>query len=111
MAGHDDRAFDVRRIDPEIGDQRLGEAFYRELCRRIGGMRNARPDRRPETVDAAGIDDVALLRFEQHRQEGAGAVVNPAPTDVEGPLPFLAAVRDHAAATADTGIVEEEMDL
>src|SRR5215469_10170040 len=111
MAGHDDRAFDVRRIDPEIGDQRLGEAFYRELCRRIGGMRNARPDRRPETVDAAGIDDVALLSFQQHRQEGAGAVVNSAPTDVEGPLPFLSAVGDHTAAAADTGIVEEEMDL
>jgi len=25
LAGHDDRAFDVRRVDPQIGDQRLGE--------------------------------------------------------------------------------------
>jgi len=57
------------------------------------------------------FDDVALLRLEQQRQEGAGAVVNAAPTDVEGPLPFLAAVGDHAAAATDTGIVEEEMNL
>ena len=74
-------------------------------------MRNARPDRRPEAVDAAGIDDVALLRLQQHRQEGAGAVVDPAPAHVERPFPLLAAMGEHAAAAADTGIVEEEMDL
>src|SRR5690348_7361412 len=74
-------------------------------------MRNARPDRRPETVDAAGVDDVALLRLLQHGQKKAGAVVDPAPADVERPFPLLAAMREHAAAAADTGIVEEEMDL
>ena len=111
MAGHDDRAFDVWRVDLEIGDQRLGEAFHCEFRRRIGGMRNARSDRRPEAVDAAGVDDVALVRFQHHRQEGAGAVVDPAPAHVERPFPLLAAMGEHAAAAADTGIVEEEMDL
>src|ERR1700759_4250094 len=100
MAGHHYRALYVRRIDLEVRDQRLGEAFHREFCRRIRGMRNTRPDRRPEAVHAAGIDDMALLRLPQHRQEGAGAVVDPTPADVEGPLPLLPAMREHAAAAA-----------
>jgi hypothetical protein len=32
LAGHDDRAFDVRRVDPQIGDQRLGEPIDREFA-------------------------------------------------------------------------------
>ena len=47
----------------------------------------------------------------QHRQKGAGVVVDAAPADVEGPFPFLAAVGDHAAAAADAGVVEQQMDL
>src|SRR5271163_3635388 len=74
-------------------------------------MRNMRSDRSPETIDAAGIDDVALLRLQHHRQEGAGAVVDAAPAHVEGSFPLLAAMGEHAAAAADTGIIEEEMDL
>src|ERR1700758_5192043 len=70
-----------------------------------------RPNRRPKAVDAAGIDDVALLRLLQHRQKGTGTVVAPAPTNVESPLPFLSAVRKHTAPTADTSVVEEQMDL
>src|SRR5438105_7015215 len=74
-------------------------------------MRDAWPDRGPKAVDATGVDDVALLGLLQHRQKRAGAVVDAAPADVEGALPFLAAVRKHAAAAADPGIVEQEMDL
>src|SRR6516225_3219963 len=74
-------------------------------------MRYARADRGPEAVDAAGIDDMAFLRLLQHRQEGAGAVVDAAPADVERLFPLLAAMREHAAATANTGIVEEKMEL
>ena len=74
-------------------------------------MRNTRPDRRPEAIDAAGIDDVTLFRLQQHRQESAGAVVDPAPAHIECLFPFLTAMGEHAAAAADTGIVEEEMDL
>ena len=70
-----------------------------------------RPDRRPETVDAAGIDDVTFLRLLQHRQEGAGAVVDPAPAHIERLFPLLTAMGEHAAAPTDTGIVEEEMEL
>ena len=33
VAGHHDRAFDVRRVQPEVGLQRLGEALHRELGR------------------------------------------------------------------------------
>src|SRR5215469_4469727 len=111
MAGHDDRALDVRRVDPEIGDQGLGEAFDRKFCRGISGMRNVRSDRRPKAVDAAGIDDVALLDFHQHRQEEASAVVDPAPAYVECPFPLVAAMSEHAAAAADSGVVEKQLDL
>src|SRR5437016_7218522 len=88
LAGHDDRAFDMRRVDPQVGDQRLGEPLDREFRGRIGSMRDAWPDRRPKTVDAAGIDDVALFGVLQHWQKRAGAVIDTAPADVEGALPF-----------------------
>ena len=47
--------------------------------------------RGPKAVDAAGVDDVALLGVLQHRQKRAGAVVDAAPADVESALPFVAA--------------------
>ena len=50
-----------------------------------------RPDGGPKAVDAAGVDDVALLGVLQHRQKRAGAVVDAAPADVESALPFVAA--------------------
>jgi hypothetical protein len=61
MAGHDDRAFDVRRVDSQIGNQRLGETLDREFRRGIGRLRQVRSDRGPEAIDAAGVDNVALL--------------------------------------------------
>ena len=73
-----DRAFDVRRVDPQISDQRLAEPLDGEFGGRIGGMRDAWPDRRPKAVDAAGVDDVALLGVLQHRQKRAGAVIDAA---------------------------------
>jgi hypothetical protein len=96
----------MRRVDAQIGDQRLGEAFDGEFCRAVGGVRDARPDRGPEAVDAARVDDMAFLGLLQHRQKRTRAVVDAAPADVKGALPFLAAVRKHAAAAADPGIVE-----
>src|ERR1700736_2478065 len=59
------------------------------------------PADKVEAVDAAGVDNVALLGLQQQRQESTGAVIDAAPADVEGPLPFLAAVDDQAAAAAD----------
>src|SRR5437660_6359365 len=76
-----------------------------------GGMRDAWPDRGPKAVDATGVDDVALLGFLQHRQKRAGAVIDAAPADVERALPFVAAIGNHAAAAADTGVVEQQVDL
>ena len=111
MAGHHHRAFDVRRVEPEIVDQRLGEALHREFGGAVGGVRHAQSDRGPEAVDAAGVDDVALVGLQQHRQEGADAEINAAPADVEGPFPLLAGVGEQAAAAADAGVVEQQMDL
>src|SRR6202043_3162427 len=92
LARHDDRAFDVRRVDPQISDQRLGKTLYGKFRGRIGGMRDAWPDRGPKAVDATGVDDVALLGVLQHRQKRAGAVIDAAPADVECALPFFGAV-------------------
>src|SRR5262249_19650733 len=61
LARHDDRALDVRRVDPQISNQRLAEPLDREFRGRISGMRDTWPDRGPKAVDAAGVDDVALL--------------------------------------------------
>ena len=110
VARHDDRALDVRGIDSEVGLQRLGEALHRELGGAVGGLRQVRADLRPEAVDAGGVDDVALVGLLQHRQEGARAVIDAEPADVEGALPLLAAVGKHAGAAADPGVVEQEMD-
>src|SRR6266446_168550 len=74
-------------------------------------MRDAWPDRSPKAVDAAGVDDVALLGVLQHRQKRTGAVIDAAPADVERALPFVAAIGNHAAAAADTGVVEQQVDL
>src|SRR5882762_8810598 len=74
-------------------------------------MRDAWPDRGPKAVDATGVDDVALLGVLQHRQKRAGAVIDAAPADVERALPFVAAIGNHAAAAADTGVVEQQVDL
>src|SRR5215471_14941262 len=46
-------------------------------------MRDGWSDRGPKTVDAAGVDDVALLGVLQHRQKRAGAVIDAAPADVD----------------------------
>ena len=53
---------------------------------------------------------MALVGLHQHRQEGADAEIDPAPADVEGPFPLLPRVGEHAAAAADAGIVEQQMD-
>ena len=50
LARHDDRAFDVRRVDLQISDQRLGKTLYGKFRGRIGGMRDAWPDRGPKAV-------------------------------------------------------------
>jgi hypothetical protein len=50
LAGHDDRAFDVRRVDPQIRDQRLGEPLDREFRgpnrRCVGCVARPRPKSR-----------------------------------------------------------------
>src|SRR6267142_539065 len=111
MAGHHHGAFDVRRVETEIVDQRFGESLHREFGGAIGGVRYARPDGGPEPVDAGGVDDMALVGFQQQRQKGSDAEINAAPADVEGLFPLLARVGEQAAAAADAGVVEQQMDL
>ena len=84
--------------------------FHREFRGTVGGVRNARPDRGPEAIDAAGIDNVARIGPLKHGQEGTRAVVDAAPADIERPLPLLAGVGDHTAAAPDAGVVEQQMD-
>src|SRR5882762_9978588 len=54
---------------------------------------------------------MALVSPKQQRQEGANAEIDAAPADVEGALPLLARIGEQAAAAADAGIVEQQMDL
>src|SRR5690349_13863027 len=74
-------------------------------------MGDAWSNRGPKTIDAAGINDVALFRILQHRQKRAGGIIDAAPADVERALPFVAAIGNHAAAAADTRVVEQQVDL
>ena len=106
---HDDRAFDVRRMHAEIADQGLGKALHGELRRAIRGMRRTRPERCPEPVHAADVDDVARVRVHQHRQEGPRAEIDAAPADVEGSFPLGPAVGEQAAAAGDAGVIEEQV--
>jgi hypothetical protein len=48
-------------VDPQISDQRFGETLYGKFRRGIGRLRQVWSDRGPEAVDAAGVDNVALL--------------------------------------------------
>ena len=111
VAGHHDRTLDVRCVDAQVGDQRLGEALHGELRRRVRRVRPLRTHARPEPVDARGVDDVALVGGDEQREEGAGAVVHAAPAHGEAPVPRLAAVGEQAAAAAQAGVVEQQVDV
>src|SRR4051794_15103531 len=99
------------RVETEVGDQRLREALDGELRRAVGGVGDVRAERRPEAVDAARVDDVAFLAGEQQRQERARAEVDAAPADAEGAIPLRPFIGDEAAATADAGVVEQQVDV
>src|SRR5262249_55715791 len=62
-------------------------------------------------VDAAGVDDVAFIRLPQQRQEGSRAIINTVPADAKRLVPVGAVAIDEAAATANTGVVEQQMDV
>ena len=111
MAGHHHRAFDVRSVEPQIVDQRFGETLHRELGGAVGGVRYAHSHGSPEAIDAAGVDDMALVGLHQHGQEGAHSEIDATPADVEGSFPLLAGIGEQTAAAADAGIIEQQVDL
>ena len=72
------------------------------------------PTRGAKTVDAAGVDHMAAATAcagDEHLAERAGHEVDAVPADVERAFPFLAAVLDEAAATADARVVEKQVDV
>ena len=93
VAGHDDGHLHVRGVDPEVLEQRLGEALHGELRRAVGGVRDAGTERCPETVHAAGVDEVAVVAGDEQRDEGPCAVVDAAPADRERLVPLRRAAR------------------
>ena len=111
MAGHDDRAGHIRRIQAQVGDEGFGEALDRKLGSRIGGMRHAGAKTGPEAIDAADVHQMAARAGHQHRQEGARPEIHAEPDHIESPLP-LAAITGHKTATAaDAGVIEEQIDV
>src|SRR5579859_1390545 len=109
MSWHYDRDLDVRRCPSEVGDQGFGKALYGELRSRIGRMADVGSKARPKAVDARGVDDVGFIGGLQHRQKGAHAQIDAAPTDIECSFPVLTTIRDDRAAAANSGIVEKQM--
>ena len=108
---HHDGDPDLRRVGAQVFDERLGEALDGELGRAVGRVRNARAKCRPEAVHAAGVDQDAVAAGDQQRQERAGAEIHPPPVDGEGALPLLPGVLDEAAAAADAGVGEDQVDV
>ena len=111
MPRHHQHAAHVRRVHPQVGDQRLGEALDRELGRAVSGVRHGRAQAGPEAVDAADIDDAAHRAGHQHRHERPGAEIHAEPVDVEGALPVGPPTGDEAAATGRAGVVEQQVDV
>ena len=99
------------RVVGEIGDQRLAEALDRELRRAVRGVCALGIQSRPETVDAAGVDQVRIGACEQHRHERPGTVVDAEPADVEGALPLVAGIAREASTAGDARVVEQQVDM
>src|SRR6516162_11821957 len=99
------------RIEREVGDQRFGKTLHCKFCRAIGSVRTPRPERGPKAIDAAGVDDVALVRLLQQWQKGPRAEIDPVPADAKRPFPFCTAAIDEASTAANAGIVEQQMDV
>ena len=68
-------------------------------------------NRSPKAVHAARVDDIPVWTGHHERQKRPRAVIDAPPADSERPLPLGAVSGDEAASSADTGIVEEEMDV
>ena len=74
-------------------------------------MRPIRADTREEAVDARRVDDVPFLGGGDGVEEDPRAVVDPSPADGEAAVPRLPRVGEQAASTAQTGVVEQQVDM
>jgi hypothetical protein len=75
----DEHCGKVRRVPLEVDNQRLGEPAHCELRRRVGRVRGARAETRPDRVDRRRVHDRTLIGGEQHRQEFSCAVIGTRP--------------------------------
>lgn len=108
---HHDRRLKVRCIEPEVIDQCFGESLDGKFGRTIGRMRYVAPKRCPESIDTAGIHNVPLTALEQHGQKRPAKIVDAVPADIECPLPLFPRAVNETAATTNTGIVEQQIDV
>src|SRR5262249_21312343 len=99
----------MRSIRPEIVDECFREPLDGKFGRTVGRVRHARSQRSPEAIYAARVDDAGFAGVYEQWQEGSRAKINPAPADVEGPIPLGAAIGEQAAAAPDAGIIEEQV--
>src|SRR5262249_12116527 len=95
----------------EVLYERFREAAHGDLGRAVGVVRHAWAKRCPEAVHTAGVDQHAIAAGDQQRHERAGAVVHPPPVDGERTLPLRPGVGDEAAAAADAGVAEHQVDV
>ena len=111
VTGHHDRDLHVRRVDAEVFEQGLGEALHRELRRAVGGVRNAGAERAQNPFTLLVLTRWPSVLATSSGHERAAAVVDARPVDRERLVPLLAITGDEAAATADAGVVEQQIDV
>jgi hypothetical protein len=64
VAGHDHRYLHVRGIAAQVGNQSLRESLHRELGGGASGMGPVWPQRSPESIDAARVDELLKSQLE-----------------------------------------------
>jgi hypothetical protein len=101
----------MRRVQAQVGHERLGEALDGKFGGRVGRVGHAGTDRGPKAVDATDVHQMPFGRSGEHRQESATAVVDAPPAHAEGALPFGTAAVDKAPATANACVVEHQVDV
>ena len=89
----------------ELGPQRFAETAHRELARDVARLKR----RRDDAEHARQVDDVALARSLEVRQEELAAVDHTPEVHAENPLEVLDVVLFKRRVDRDAGVVDEDV--